>query len=159
MTRDMVSENGDRRLVPAQLSAFGAVPTRALVTVAELSALARLGRGAMGLVACWGAAAVAVFLPILHLILVPTLVGGGIVAAIVLGREAQRVIDVRGTCPRCLTEQQFEANGRVRRVRLIACPRCHTNVTLRVGERAGDEAALIGAAGGHERHLSYPNAL
>ena len=129
--------------MPARLSAFGAEPSRALMTVVELSPLARLGRGAMGLAACWGAAAVAVFLPILHLILVPTLVTGGIVAAIVLGRQAQRVTDVRGACPRCLTAQQFEAGGRVRRARIIACPHCHTNVTLLVGEGAAGTAAPI----------------
>jgi hypothetical protein len=143
VTETSVNDNGGRRLIPARLSAFGAQPTRALMTVVELSPAARLGRGAMALGACWGLAAVAVFLPILHLILVPTLVGGGMVAAIVLGRQHRRVTDVRGTCPRCLTEQQFEASGRVRRVLLIACPRCHTNVTLLVGEEAAGEAVAI----------------
>jgi len=141
----MVSENGGRRIFPARLSAFGAAPTRALMTVEELSPPARFGRAAKALGACWGVAAIAVFLPILHLILVPTLVGGGIVAAIVLGRQTQRVTDVRGACPRCLTEQQFEASGRLRRARIIACPRCHVNVTLLVGDGAAGEAAPIEA--------------
>ena len=136
---------GGRRLVEARLSAFGAAPTRVLMTVEDLSPLARLRRGALALAVCWGAAAVAVFLPILHLVLVPTLVSGGIVAAIALGRQAQRVTDVRGTCPRCLTEQQFEASGRLRRARIIACPRCHTNVTLRVGDGIAGETAPMEA--------------
>jgi hypothetical protein len=130
----MPSENGHRTVVPARLTAFGASPTPARVTVLDVPAAGRLRRGVAGLAACWGAAAVAVFLPILHFVLVPTLVVGGIVAAVVLGRQARRVIGVRGTCPRCHTESEFQAGGALQAERLIDCPRCHTNVTLVVGE-------------------------
>jgi hypothetical protein len=132
---------GDARVVPAHLTAFGAPPTPALITVVDLPGAARLRRAAAGLAACWGAAAVAVFLPILHFVLVPGLTVGGIVAAIVLGRQAQRVTEVRGRCPRCSSEERFEAGGRMQPTRRVDCPRCHTNVTLVAGEPgAGDGA-------------------
>jgi hypothetical protein len=140
--RGVAGEEGRTRVVPARLTAFGAPSTRALVTVADVSPGARLRRGVMGLAACWGGAAVAVFLPILHFVLVPGLLGAGIAAAIVLGRQAQRVTDVRGTCPRCLAEERFQVGGRVRPTRLTACPRCHGNVTLLLDDGAAGEAAM-----------------
>jgi hypothetical protein len=117
------------------------------MTVVELSPTARLLRAARGLAAGWGLAAIAVFLPILHFVLVPTLVVGGIVAAIALGRQSRRIADLRGPCPRCGAEQHFEAAGRVRRTRLIACPACHTNLTLVVAAGAVPAATPVETGG------------
>jgi len=142
----MVNDNnGVQKLVPVRLSAFGAPPTQALMTVAELSPAARFGRGVRGLATGWGAAVVAVFLPILHLVLVPTFAVGGVVAAVVLGRQSRRVMELHGRCPRCLTEQDFEASGRLRRTRLVTCSHCHTNVTLFAGAAPPAEPAPIAA--------------
>jgi len=153
----MNDRNRDRTVIPAQLRAFGAQPTRAVMTVAELTPASRLGRAAAGLAACWSLALVAVFLPILHLVLVPTLVVGGIVAAITLGRQARRVTDLRGPCPRCATEQRFEASGRLRPTRLTTCPKCHTNVTLVVGDGAASETTPVEVGDGHDhRALGRP---
>jgi transposase-like protein len=96
----------------------------------------------MGLALCWGIAAVAVFLPILHLVLVPSFVVAGIAVAVALGRQTERVVGIRGPCPRCGSTEQFEAGGKLRRERIVACPRCHTNLTLVVteGQRAREMA-------------------
>jgi len=133
------------RVIPARLGAFGAETTPAVIAVTDLSPSARFARSVTALGVCWGAAAVAVVLPILHLVLVPSWLVGGVVAAVVLGRQAQRVMGVRGTCPRCRTEQELEAGGRIRRERIIVCPGCHTNVTLLVGENTVAEAARVEA--------------
>jgi endogenous inhibitor of DNA gyrase (YacG/DUF329 family) len=136
----MAEDRERKTILAARLSAFGAPPTPAIVTTEEVSPGARVRRAMTGLAACWLAAGVAVFLPVLHLVLVPTLVVGGIAAAVVLGRQARRVLDVQGTCPRCLKEVAFEAGGHLRPTRLVNCPRCHTNVTLAVGATAADAA-------------------
>jgi hypothetical protein len=141
----MAGGEGREVRVPGQLTAFGAEPTRAMVTVADMSPTARARRGAIALGACWTAAAAAVFLPILHFVLVPGLLGAGVAAAIVVGRQARRVTDIRGACPRCLTEQAFEAGGRVRPTRGTTCPGCHANVILVLGVGAADEAGPEGA--------------
>jgi hypothetical protein len=74
-----MNANGDISMVSAWLTAFGDERTQAQVTMVELSPLARFGPGAAGLAGLWGAAAAAVFFPVVHLILVPTLLVGGVV--------------------------------------------------------------------------------
>jgi len=143
--------DGDTRTVQACLTVFGARPTPATVEVVDLSSLARLRRSVAGLAACWGGAGVAVFFPVLHLVLVPGLLVTGVVLAVLLGRQSRKVVSVRGVCPRCLSEQAYDTSGRVQRAQLITCPACHTNLTLTTGqtEAAGPlpiEAAAAGPA-------------
>jgi len=144
----MANDGSARRLVPVRLSAFGALPTQALMTVAELSPATRLGRGVKALAVGWGAAVAAVFLPILHLVLVPSFAVGGVIAAIVFGKQSRRVTRLRGQCPRCLTEEDFEASGKVRRSRIVTCPHCHTNVTLLAGDATSAKAPVAAGAQG-----------
>src|SRR5262249_5697791 len=143
---DMVNDNnGVQKLVPVRLSAFGAPPTQALMTVAELSPAARFGRGVRGLATGWGAAVVAVFLPILHLVLVPTFAVGGVVAAVVLGRDPGRGVALPGGGPRARPGRACAAGGGLRRTRLVPCSHCHTNVTLFGGAAPPAEPAPIAA--------------
>jgi hypothetical protein len=141
-----VSMTGKTSVVSASLTAFGAQPTEVQVTVVELSPLARFGRSGTGLVGLWGAAAVAIFFPVLHLILVPTLLVGGVVVAVLRARQAQKVASVRGICPRCRTERSFQARGRARRQQIVDCPACHANATLVVDAAPDGGAAPIETA-------------
>ena len=58
--------------VPASLSAFGASPPPAWVSVYTPTPGQRLTRAARVLVTFWAVAAGCVFLPVLHFVLVPT---------------------------------------------------------------------------------------
>lgn len=61
----------------------------------------RMSRAAKAWAGCWGAAIVAVFLPVLHFILVPALVVGGPLYAMVMMREKVTVLGAEGACPAC----------------------------------------------------------
>lgn len=126
------AEEGGRSVVAARLEVFGAEPTQARMVVTELGPSARLKRSLGALAVGWGAAGVSVFFPVVHFVLVPSFFLGGIATAVTLGRQANRVTSVSGTCPRCLTPETFDASGKVRRERLVTCPNCHANLTLRV---------------------------
>jgi hypothetical protein len=133
------------RVVSAWLKSFGDPPTRASVTLVRLSPLGRLRRALMALALPWAAAGLAIFMPVVHFALVPTLLGTGVVLAILMGREHYKVASVRGTCPRCRREQEFSAGvRRLRNEQVIDCPRCHTNLILLVGAVA--EAGAVPAA-------------
>jgi predicted RNA-binding Zn-ribbon protein involved in translation (DUF1610 family) len=65
----------------------------------------RLRRAARAWAGCWGAAIVAVFLPVLHFVLVPSLLVGGPLYAMVMMRERVTVLGADGACPACGAEQ------------------------------------------------------
>ena len=127
---EMVAHDSHGRCVPVRLSAFGAEPTNALMIVTKLHSRSRIRRGVVGLVACWSAAVLALFVPFLWRMLVPALLVDGIMMAMVCGWRRSRVARVRGTCPRCLTNQQFEVIGGVQHNQIVCCPHCHTLVTV-----------------------------
>ena len=127
---EIVADDGHGRCVPVRLSAFGAEPTQASMIVTTLPPRARIRRGVIGLAACWSAAVLALFVPFLWRMLVPALLVDGIMIAMVCGWWRSRVPRVLGTCPRCLTNQQFEVIGRVQPSQILCCPHCHTIVTV-----------------------------
>jgi hypothetical protein len=61
----------------------------------------RIRRAALAWAGCWGAAIVAVFLPVLHFVLVPALLVGGPLYAMVMMRERVTVLGAEGDCPAC----------------------------------------------------------
>jgi hypothetical protein len=117
--------------VPATLTAFGAPPVAAVATVVSQTRAERITRALAALGAFWALALVALFIPVAHFILVPTLVIVGIVAAVRRGREARRLVNVRGTCPRCGVERRFDVGGRFGVERAFDCPWCHNILRLR----------------------------
>jgi hypothetical protein len=123
--------------VPASLTAFGAPPTRATAVVVRQGPGRRAARALGALAAFWGGAAVAVFIPVAHFVLVPTLLVAGAVTAVLRLREDARLAAVRGVCPRCGTEQEFESGGRFRREQTLDCPRCHNHLRLIADPAAG----------------------
>ena len=122
--RPQVRPIGQPVEVSGLLTIFGAAPTRATVTVLPLSIGRRLARALGALLACWAAAAVAVFIPVAHFILVPGLAIGGLVWAAVELRARERLVRVHGVCPRCGREQEFVAAGSSGRQPSVSCPGC-----------------------------------
>ncbi|MBI2525779.1 MAG: zinc ribbon domain-containing protein [Candidatus Rokubacteria bacterium] len=129
-SRWAASRAGSVFTVPASLSAFGAPPRLVTATVLQQSSQRRATRALAALGGFWGLAAVAVFLPVVHFVLVPSFLAAGAITAGLRLREDRRLLSVRGACPRCGVEQEFLAGQRFRREQTLACPRCHDRLTL-----------------------------
>jgi hypothetical protein len=115
------------------LTVFGAPPTRATITVMPLGIGRRLARALGALLACWTAAAVAVFIPVAHFLLVPGLAIGGLVWAVVRLRARERLVRVHGVCPRCGHVQEFIAAGSAGGQPAVSCPGCLNRLLVTVG--------------------------
>jgi predicted RNA-binding Zn-ribbon protein involved in translation (DUF1610 family) len=90
--------------VPAEFAYYDQVRS-AMVSVIEHARVDRMRRAARAWAGCWGAAVVAVFLPVLHFVLVPSLLVGGPLYAMVMMRERVTVLGADGACPACGAEQ------------------------------------------------------
>lgn len=78
---------------------------------------------------CWAAALVAVFIPLLHFILVPGfLLGGPILAYLIAGQES-RVLGGEGTCPFCLAPLII-APAALRFPLSDICNKCHNSLNI-----------------------------
>jgi hypothetical protein len=104
-----------------------------------LSAGRRLARVLGVLLACWAAAAVAVVIPVAHLVLVPGLAIAGLVWAVLRLRERERLLAVHGTCPRCVREQDFVVGGSPGRQPAVDCPACLNRLLVTTGAVAGGD--------------------
>jgi hypothetical protein len=117
----------------ATLTVFGAAPTPAVARLLTQTARDRALRVLAALGIFWGLAIPAVFMPVAHFILVPTLLLTGIAVAALRAREGVRLLGARGRCPRCGAETEFPGSGRFRSPHALDCPRCHTRLSLTVG--------------------------
>ena len=90
--------------VPAEFAYHEQVQP-ATVSVIKHARVDRMRRAARAWAGCWGAAVVAVFLPVLHFVLVPSLLVGGPLYAMVMMRERVTVLGADGACPACGAEQ------------------------------------------------------
>jgi hypothetical protein len=132
--------SGSEVEIPVAVTIFGARPTAATAGVRHRSLAARMRRAALGLGAAWLLAVPAVFFPVLHFVLVPGLLVGGVVLAVILLREDRTLARVRGTCPRCGGALDLTPGGRFRLPRAVQCLHCNNTLTLTVadaGERGG----------------------
>jgi hypothetical protein len=118
--------------VPATLTIFGAAPTRATLTIIPLGLGWRLARALGVLVACWGAAAVSVLIPVAHFLLVPALTIAGPLWAVLRFRQHQRVVRVRGVCPRCQRVQDFTLGSTLGRHPAVHCPACFNRLMVTI---------------------------
>jgi hypothetical protein len=116
--------------IPATLAVFGAPPVPARARIRRQSSADRLRRVLAALGLFWGLAVPAVFMPVAHFILVPTLLLTGMVVAASRAREDIRLLGVHGHCPRCGAEQDFPASGRFHGEQALDCAHCHTRLTL-----------------------------
>jgi hypothetical protein len=122
--------------MPVTLTVFGASPTPAVAIVWRRSFASRLGRAGLGLAIAWVLAFPAIFLPVLHFVLVPGFLIGGVVLAAVRLREDRTLARVEGTCPRCRAPLDAAPGGRFRLPRLVQCRQCKNTLTLAAADTA-----------------------
>jgi hypothetical protein len=116
----------------AELAAFGAPPSRATAILATQNLGQRLARALAGLVGCWAAAIVSVFIPVAHFFLVPGFLVLGVVWAVARSRERQRLLGLRGTCPRCGRDEEFGRGERQGGQTWVTCPGCFTRLLVTI---------------------------
>lgn len=90
----------------------------------------RTVRAAQGWVLCWGAAIVAVFIPLLHFVLVPALLIAGPLVARARWQERATVRGLRAKCPGCEAEIQTALNSSATAEIALRCPACGRPLTL-----------------------------
>jgi predicted amidophosphoribosyltransferase len=89
-------------------------------------------RAATGLAKCWGLAVVAVFVPLLHFILVPALVLAGPLVARSRWLERASVLRARGACPGCGAALDLPLRQPAREEVTFRCSACGRPLALRL---------------------------
>ena len=89
----------------------------------------------LGFAACWGAAILAVFLPVLHFVLVPSLVVAGPLVALSQLRQHVTILDVEGPCPACGAAIQEKLNSDARLPIQLRCEQCRRALEVRLPAR------------------------
>jgi hypothetical protein len=128
--RDGSRRAGEIFEIPVALGVFGATSARALAIVRRRSLASRAGRAGIALGVAWLLAFPAIFLPVLHFVLVPGLVVGGVVLAAMRLREDRTLARVQGVCPRCAAPLDLTPGGRFRLPRTVQCVHCRNELTL-----------------------------
>ena len=85
---------------------------------------ARLRRALQALAITWGCAILAVFLPVLHFVLVPLLLLGGPLIALQKWGEHVSLLRAEGACPACAAAQSHELNTAAQERIVLRCPAC-----------------------------------
>lgn len=115
--------------------------TSGIAVVIERTLPARVARAAAIWGALWGAMLVCVFIPVLHFVLVPSLLLLGPIMGVLRVREAESLQAVRGRCPRCLLDRTFAASGRFKDGQGVHCDGCGNEILLRIQARAAISAS------------------
>jgi len=92
----------------------------------------RARRALLGIGACWLAAIGAVFLPVLHFVLVPALVVAGPLVAVSQLRQRLTVLDIEGPCPACTAPLREPLNGDTRTPMSLRCGACRRSIDVRL---------------------------
>jgi hypothetical protein len=98
----------------------------------------RVRRAVLGFAACWGAAILAVFLPVLHFVLVPALVIAGPLVALSQLRQHVTIVDVEGPCPACGAAIREKLNSDARLPIELRCEQCRRALKVRLPARLGE---------------------
>jgi hypothetical protein len=104
----------------------------ATVSIRQHSRPERLRRAARAWAGCWGAAIVAVFLPVLHFVLVPALLAGGPLYAMVMMRERVTVLGADGDCPACGAAQHPKLKAGASASMDFRCEGCRRALLLKL---------------------------
>lgn len=119
------------RTLAAALAYHGHADAPAALRVRDWVPPERTARAVRALATCWGLAVLAVFLPVLHFVLVPSLLVAGPVVALSRLRERCTVLGASGTCPACGAAQAFAVSGALREVTPVRCDACGRAISLR----------------------------
>ena len=128
--RGEAGADGDTFEVPVTLGVFGATPSAGIATVRRRNLASRARRAALALGAAWLLAFPAIFFPVAHFVLVPGLVIGGVLLAVIRLREDRTLVRLRATCPRCGAALAVTPGGRFRLPRPVQCVHCKNELTL-----------------------------
>jgi hypothetical protein len=118
------------RVQSFQLTGYRGAPTPGRVTIHEFSRDARWRRAVAGLGQWWGAALLAVFIPVAHFLLVPGFLAFGAWQFFQRLGTSELAVDAHGTCPDCGAEQQLELAPRWRVPQPVTCRHCHRGLRL-----------------------------
>lgn len=111
-------------------------PTRGEVTIEAWDQKTRMRRSLRGWGITWGMAIVAVLIPGLHFVLVPSLLIAGPIVAWWLYQQKNMILGGSGTCPAC--KQPFEVMRTPLRWPINdVCAKCHDAVIIAPPEQAG----------------------
>jgi hypothetical protein len=122
--------SGDTTEVALSLTVFGAPPMAAVATIQHRSLASRVGRAGLAVGVAWVLAFPAIFLPVAHFVLVPGLIVGGVVLAVMRLAETRTLARVRGVCPRCKATLDLAPGGRYRLPRRVQCAECRNDLML-----------------------------
>lgn len=125
---------------PARLRYPGKEPVPAVVTLRRRSRRDRTVAVARAWAISWLAAVAAIFVPVLHFVLVPALLVGGPLYALSLRNEHTTLLRARGTCPACGAAVAHAQKGRAAASMALRCDACG-----RALELAMDPALLADA--------------
>ncbi|HEY9013901.1 MAG TPA: hypothetical protein VIM84_02415 [Gemmatimonadales bacterium] len=118
------------REIELPLTGFGVPRSSAQVEIQELSYNERIKRSAVAFGVAAAIALVAIPIPLVHLVLVPGALLGGIVMALLRLRQDRVFRGAQGRCPFCGKEQSFLLMGRVRLPKQLSCGFCHQPLSL-----------------------------
>lgn len=127
--------------VPAHIEYTGKPATDAQVDLVRRPQPERMRRAAIGWGACWALAVAAVFIPLLHFLLVPALVIAGPLVGRARWREKATVLHVRGTCPGCEKPQSLDMKQPAAESMPWRCPECGRPLVLRLDPVVFESAA------------------
>jgi len=123
------------RLVRCTLTGYGPGTGDASVLVVSYDLPARVRRALIGLGSAGAAAIPAIFIPVAHFFLVPGLVAFGFYLFWRRWHTEESVHRCSGTCPDCVTEQEFDVAGSWEPPHHVTCRCCQRSLVLSV---AGD---------------------
>lgn len=81
-------------------------------------------------------AAVAVFIPVLHFLLVPALLIGGVAAAVMQWRAGRQIRQAAGACPACAVQVSRELGVAPAPELWTLCPACGERLRIDLGAEA-----------------------
>lgn len=127
------SPSGTRVLeAPARIRYPSKEDTPAVVTLRRRNRRDRMAAVVKTWAICWLAAVVAVFLPVLHFILVPALLIGGPFYALAQGSEHTTLMRASGKCPACAAAVQLTQKRRAAPVVAFRCDACGRPLQLAI---------------------------
>jgi hypothetical protein len=109
---------------------FASQPTRGSCRVISFDRAARWRRAGTALAKWWGVAALSLFIPVAHAVLVPGFLGFGLYQFVRRVGARDLACDARGTCPDCGVEQALEVASRWQVPQDTTCAACHRGLTL-----------------------------
>jgi hypothetical protein len=120
----------DLRDETLRITAFGREARDGVVRVRAWRPAERVARTLAGWLGCWALAAITLFIPVAHILLVPGFFIAGIVLLLRRSREDRSFVEGRGPCPVCGADQTFRLRGKFVLPKETFCPACRARLIL-----------------------------